>query len=130
MPAALYVEWLETQTTSALWLEQAARLRDARGRQPGTYPSTGSRSARLLRCGCCRSWPSARPDPISMTLLYSDAMIESLLPYDEALSEKFMHRPGHQGYQPVRAGEGDEGRSGHELSCRFTGSSRRSSAPR
>ena len=89
MPAALYVERLATQAASALglnkpfdyalpvaatWNLSLDRLRD---RTPA--------AVRLLQIlAFCSS------GSISMTLLYSDEMNESLLPFDETLSEKLM----------------------------------------
>ncbi|MGI8445844.1 MAG: FxSxx-COOH system tetratricopeptide repeat protein [Streptosporangiaceae bacterium] len=87
MPAALYAELLETQTTSALafnkppdyakpvvaaWNLSIERLRNQ-------YPA----SVRFLQILAFCS-----PDPISTTLLYNDAMLAALRPYDETLTEK------------------------------------------
>ena len=89
MPAPLYAEWVETQATSALglnkpldyakpvvaaWNLSISRLRE---RSPA--------SVRLLQILAFCS-----PGPISATLLYSDAMIDCLLAYDETLSQKLM----------------------------------------
>jgi tetratricopeptide (TPR) repeat protein len=91
MPAGLYAEWLETQATSALglnkpldyakpvvaaWNLSISRLRE---RSPA--------SIRLLQILAFCS-----PGPISATLLYSDAMINSLRPYDIALSKPMLSR--------------------------------------
>jgi hypothetical protein len=91
MPAALYAEWLETQATSALglnkpldyakpvvaaWNLSISRLRE---RSPA--------SVRLLQILAFCS-----PGPISATLLYSEAMIESLRPYDGTLSKPMLSR--------------------------------------
>ena len=89
MPAALYVQWLETQATSALglnkpfgyampvaatWDLSLSRLRE---RSPA--------AVRLLQILAFCS-----PGPISMTLLYGEEMIEYLLPFDETLRDKYM----------------------------------------
>ncbi len=91
MPAPLYAEWLETQATSALglnkpldyakpvvaaWNLSISRLRE---RSPA--------SVRLLQILAFCS-----PGPISATLLYSDAMIDCLLAYDETLSKPMLSR--------------------------------------
>ena len=89
MPAAFYVEWLETQATSALGLNKPfgyatpvaatwdLSLNRLRGRSPA--------AVRLLQILAFCS-----PGPISMTLLYGDEMIGYLLPFDEALRDKYM----------------------------------------
>jgi len=89
MPAYTYVEQLATQSTRILSLNQ-----------PTDYPmpvvATWNLSFEQLKE---RSPAAVRllqilafcsPGPISMNLLYSDEMNESLLPYDETLSEKLM----------------------------------------
>jgi hypothetical protein len=89
MPARAYIEQLVTESTRILSLNQ-----------PPDYPmpvvATWNLSFEQLKE---RSPAAVRllqilafcsPGPISMTLLYSDEMNESLLPYDEALSEKLM----------------------------------------
>jgi hypothetical protein len=89
MPARAYIEQLVTESTRILGLNQ-----------PPGYPmpvvATWNLSFEQLKE---RSPAAVRllqilafcsPGPISMTLLYSDEMNESLLPYDEALSEKLM----------------------------------------
>jgi hypothetical protein len=88
MPPSLYVEWLETQAATALGLNKPSgyeapvaatwnlslnRLRDK-----------SSAALRLLQILAFCS-----PEPISMTLLYSDAMNAALLPFDETLSDRF-----------------------------------------
>jgi tetratricopeptide (TPR) repeat protein len=89
MPPTLYAEWLETQATTALGLNKpldyakpviaAWNLSIARLRERSLA------SVRLLQILAFCS-----PGPISMDLLYSDEMNESLLPFDEMLSEKLM----------------------------------------
>ncbi|HEY7144252.1 MAG TPA: FxSxx-COOH system tetratricopeptide repeat protein [Streptosporangiaceae bacterium] len=89
MPARAYVEQLATQSTKILALNQ-----------PPDYPmpvvATWNLSFERLKE---RSPAAVRllqlcaffsPGPISMDLLYSDEMNESLLPFDETLSEKLM----------------------------------------
>jgi hypothetical protein len=89
MPADLYLEWLATQTANALGLGK-----------PSDYATpvvaTWNMSLERLRQ---RSPPAVRllqmlafcaPGPISMSLLYSTAMIEHLRPFDQTLSDKFM----------------------------------------
>ena len=89
MPARVYVEQLTTQSTRILALNQ-----------PPDYPmpvvATWNLSFERLKQ---RSPAAVRllqlcaffsPGPISMDLLYSDEMNESLLPFDETLSEKLM----------------------------------------
>ena len=89
MPARVYVEQLATQSTRILALNQ-----------PPDYPmpvvATWNLSFERLKQ---RSPAAVRllqlcaffsPGPISMDLLYSDEMNESLLPFDETLSEKLM----------------------------------------
>jgi CO dehydrogenase nickel-insertion accessory protein CooC1 len=89
MPARAYVEQLTTQATRILALNQ-----------PPDYPTPvvatwnlsfdrlkqrSPAGVRLLQLCAFFS-----PGPISMDLLYSDEMNESLLPFDETLSEKLM----------------------------------------
>ena len=89
MPARVYVEQLATQSTRILALNQ-----------PPDYPmpvvATWNLSFERLKE---RSPAAVRllqlcaffsPGPISMDLLYSDEMNQSLLPFDETLSEKLM----------------------------------------
>ncbi len=87
MPAATYVQQIETQVMSVL----------SQG-QPLDYPApvvatwnvsltrlnqNSPAAVRLLQlCAFCS------PGPISMSLLYSDEMIEALLPYDPMLVER------------------------------------------
>jgi TIR domain/Tetratricopeptide repeat/CobQ/CobB/MinD/ParA nucleotide binding domain/NB-ARC domain len=89
MPAATYVEQLETQATLITALKQ-----------PSDFPMPAvatwnlslerlqQRSPAAVRLLQLLAFFSA--GPISMTLLYSDQMIDSLLPFDETLSEKFL----------------------------------------
>ena len=89
MPARVYVEQLNTQSTRILALNQ-----------PPDYPmpvvatwnlsfdrlkQRSPAAVRLLQL--CAFFSAG---PISMDLLYSDEMNESLLPFDETLSEKLM----------------------------------------
>jgi hypothetical protein len=89
MPAALYAEWLETQTTSALGLNKpldyAKPVVAAWNLSIDRLRQRSPASVRLLQILAFCS-----PDPISATLLYSDAMLECLLPYDATLSQKLM----------------------------------------
>ena len=89
MPADLYLEWLATQTANALGLGKPAdyatpvaatwnlSLDRLRQRSPA--------AVRLLQ-----TLAFCAPGPVSMSLLYSGAMIEYLLPFDDALQDKFM----------------------------------------
>jgi tetratricopeptide (TPR) repeat protein len=89
MPAALYVERLTTQVTSALGLNKpfdyalpvAATWNLSLDRLRQRSPA----AVRLLQILAFCS-----PEPISMTLLYSREMNASLLPFDQALSEPLM----------------------------------------
>ncbi|MGO9220124.1 MAG: FxSxx-COOH system tetratricopeptide repeat protein, partial [Streptosporangiaceae bacterium] len=89
MPAALYAEWLETQTTSALGLNKpldyAKPVVAAWNLSIDRLKQQSPASVRLLQILAFCS-----PDPISATLLYGEAMLECLLPYDETLSQKLM----------------------------------------
>ncbi|MFC4058400.1 FxSxx-COOH system tetratricopeptide repeat protein [Planomonospora corallina] len=89
MPAATFVEQLESETARVLSMGQ-----------PRDYPHpvavTWSLSLAQLRE---RSPASVRllelcaffaPEPISMSLLYGDEMIRALLPYDDTLREKLV----------------------------------------
>jgi tetratricopeptide (TPR) repeat protein len=89
MPAADYLEQLQTQPTRVLALGEVANyplsavtawnmsIKRLQERSPA--------AARLLQLCAFFS-----PDPISMALLYSDEMVRSLLPYDDSLSEKLL----------------------------------------
>jgi CO dehydrogenase nickel-insertion accessory protein CooC1 len=89
MPARAYVEQLATQSTRILALNQ-----------PPDYPMPVVATWNLSFDRLKERSPAAvrllqlcaffSPGPISMNLLYSDEMNESLLPYDETLSEKLM----------------------------------------
>ena len=89
MPATLYAEWLETQTTSALGLNKpldyAKPVVAAWNLSIERLKQESPASVRLLQILAFCSAGS-----ISATLLYSDTMLECLLPYDEALSQKLM----------------------------------------
>jgi hypothetical protein len=87
MPAGEYVERLESQLAVALDLSQ-----------PSDYPSTVAATWRLSFDRLREQSPGAArllelcayfsPDPISLSLLYSGEMIESLLPFDSRLKER------------------------------------------
>src|ERR1039457_254876 len=89
MPARAYVEQLATQSTRILALNQ-----------PPDYPMPVVATWNLSFDRLKRRSPAAvrllqlcaffSPGPISRDLLYSDEMNESLLPFDETLSEKLM----------------------------------------
>jgi CO dehydrogenase nickel-insertion accessory protein CooC1 len=89
MPADAYVEQLATQSTRILALNQpsdypmpvVATWNLSFERLMGRSPA----AVRLLQLCAFFS-----PGPISMRLLYSDEMNQSLLPYDAALSEKLL----------------------------------------
>ena len=89
MPAALYVERLATQAASALGLNKpfdyalpvAATWNLSLDRLRQRTPA----AVRLLQMLAFCS-----PESISMTLVYSDEMNQSLLPFDETLTEKLM----------------------------------------
>ena len=89
MPAAQYAEWLESQTTSALGLNKpldyAKPVVAAWNLSIDRLRQRSPASVRLLQILAFCS-----PDPISATLLYSDAMLECLLPYDGTLSQPLM----------------------------------------
>jgi CO dehydrogenase nickel-insertion accessory protein CooC1 len=87
MPARAYIEQLATESTRILALNQ-----------PSDYPmpvvATWNLSFDQLRSPAAvrllQLLAFCSPGPISMNLLYSDEMNESLLPFDETLSEKLM----------------------------------------
>jgi CO dehydrogenase nickel-insertion accessory protein CooC1 len=87
MPARAYIEQLVTESTRILALNQ-----------PSDYPmpvvATWNLSFDQLRSPAAvrllQILAFCSPGPISMDLLYSDEMNASLLPFDEALSEKLM----------------------------------------
>jgi CO dehydrogenase nickel-insertion accessory protein CooC1 len=87
MPARDYIEQLATQSTRLLSLNQ-----------PPDYPmpvvATWNLSFDQLRSPAAvrllQILAFCSPGPISMNLLYSDEMNESLLPFDDTLSEKLM----------------------------------------
>ena len=91
MPAGLYAEWLETQATSALGLNKpldyAKPVAAAWNLSINRLRERSPASIRLLQILAFCS-----PGPISATLLYSDAMINSLRPYDMALSKPMLSR--------------------------------------
>ena len=85
----MYAEWLETQTTRALGLNKpldyakpVVAAWNCRSTGSSSNPPAAVRLLQILAF--------CSPGPISMDLLYSDAMNESLLPFDETLSEKLM----------------------------------------
>ena len=87
MPAAEYVERLETELVAALELSR-----------PDDHPTTVAATFQLSFDRLRQRSPGAArvlelcayfsPDPISLSLLYSDQMFESLLRYDERLRER------------------------------------------
>jgi Tetratricopeptide repeat/TIR domain len=89
MPARVYVEQLATQSVRILSLNQ-----------PADYPMPVVATWNLSFAQLKERSPAAvrllqlcaflSPGPISMTLLYGDQMIASLLPYDESLDERLM----------------------------------------
>jgi tetratricopeptide (TPR) repeat protein len=89
MPVHQYVELLETQL--AEWLAS---------NHPSDYPSTAVATWRVSIERLREEWPAAvrllelcscfGPEPISMSLLYSDETIGQLLPFDPALQEKMV----------------------------------------
>jgi CO dehydrogenase nickel-insertion accessory protein CooC1/tetratricopeptide (TPR) repeat protein len=87
MPARAYIEQLATESTRILSLNQ-----------PPDYPmpvvATWNLSFDQLRSPAAvrllQILAFCSPGPISMDLLYSDEMNESLLPFDETLTEKLM----------------------------------------
>ena len=89
MPAATYVDELATQAARILAMNR-----------PSDYPVSAVVTWNLSFQRLQERSPAAvrllqlcaffSPGPISMTLLYSDEMIASLLPYDKTLNEKFM----------------------------------------
>jgi len=88
MPAGLYLEWLATQGASALELNR-----------PSGYATPVVATWNLSLDRLRRRSPAAvrlmqilafcAPGLVSMSLLYSDAMIEHLLPFDQALHDRF-----------------------------------------
>ena len=91
MPAARYADWLETQTASALGLNKpldyAKPVVAAWNLSIDQLKQRSPASVRLLQILAFCS-----PGPISEKLLYSDAMIECLVPYDETLSQRMLSR--------------------------------------
>jgi CO dehydrogenase nickel-insertion accessory protein CooC1 len=87
MPARAYIDQLATESTRILALNQ-----------PSDYPmpvvATWNLSFDQLRSPAAvrllQILAFCSPGPISMDLLYSDEMNESLLPFDETLTEKLM----------------------------------------
>jgi hypothetical protein len=87
MSAAEYVDRLDSELVTALELSRA-----------DDYPTTVAATFRLSFERLRERSPGAArvlqlcayfsPDPISLSLLYSDQMLESLLPYDERLQER------------------------------------------
>ena len=87
MSAAEYVERLDNQLVAALELNR-----------PDDYPTTVAATFRLSFDRLRERSPGAArvlelcayfsPDPISLSLLYSEQMLESLLPYDSRLQER------------------------------------------
>jgi hypothetical protein len=91
MPAPLYAEWLETKATSALGLNKpldyAKPVAAAWNLSISKLRERSPASVRLLQILAFCS-----PGPISATLLYSDAMLDCLLAYDETLTKPMLSR--------------------------------------
>jgi tetratricopeptide (TPR) repeat protein len=89
MPAARYLKLLETQLPRVLGMDKppgyAAPVTATWNLSFDRLKDCSSAAVRLLHILAFCS-----PGPISMTLLYSDAMIESLLPFDETLRDELM----------------------------------------
>jgi tetratricopeptide (TPR) repeat protein len=89
MPAALYIERLERQATSALALNKAfgyampvvAAWNLSFGRLEDRSPAAVQLLQILAFCS---------PEPISTTLLYGDEICAALLPFDETLHDRLM----------------------------------------
>lgn len=89
MPVAEYLALLETHLAD--WLASS---------QSSDYPSTAAATWRVSIERLEQEWPAAvrllelcscfGPEPISMSLLYSDETLNHLLPYDSALQEKMV----------------------------------------
>jgi tetratricopeptide (TPR) repeat protein len=89
MPARAYIEQLATEPTRILALNQPADFpMPVVATWNLSFDQLTQRSPAAVRLLQILAFCS--PGPISMTLLYSDEMNESLLPYDETLSEKLM----------------------------------------
>ena len=89
MPAALYIGRLETQASSALGLN------DPSGYWMPLVATWNFSLSRLRERSPAAVWllqilAFCSSQPISMSLLYGDEMIASLLPFDEALRDKLM----------------------------------------
>jgi tetratricopeptide (TPR) repeat protein len=88
-PAATYVEELHAELTSVLDLSQ-----------PADYPVPVAATWRLSFDRLRTQWPAAArllelcaffaPEPISLQLLYSDEMIQALVPLDDRLKERIV----------------------------------------
>ena len=89
--ASRYTEWLETQATTTLGLNKpldyAKPVAAAWNLSIDRLRQRSPASVRLLQILAFFS-----PGPISEKLLYSDAMVNCLLPYDEALSKPMLSR--------------------------------------
>jgi hypothetical protein len=89
MPAATFIEQLESETERVLSMGQ-----------PDDYPHPVAVTWNLSLGQLRESSPASvrllqlcaffAPEPISMSLLYSDEMIRALLPYDDTLREKLV----------------------------------------
>jgi hypothetical protein len=89
MPVPEYLSLLQTQL--AEWLAD---------QRPGDYPLTAAATWRVSIDRLREDWPAAvrllelcscfGPEPISMSLLYSDETVNHLLPYDSRLQEKLL----------------------------------------
>ena len=89
MPAGRYAAWLETQAPTALGLNKpfdyASPVVVTWNLSFDQLKQRSPAAVRLLQVLAFCS-----PGPISMDLLYSDAMQQCLLPFDDTLSEKLM----------------------------------------
>ncbi|GAA3442259.1 FxSxx-COOH system tetratricopeptide repeat protein [Planomonospora venezuelensis] len=89
MPAATFVEQLESETARVLSMGQPADyphpVAVTWNLSLGQLRESSPASVRLLQL--CAFFA---PEPVSMSLLYSDEMISSLLPYDDSLQEKLV----------------------------------------
>ena len=89
MPPARYAAWLETQATSALGLNKPLDYaKPVVATWNLSFDRLKRRSPAAIRLLQILAFCS--PGPISMDLLYSDTMHQSLLAFDETLNEKLM----------------------------------------
>jgi hypothetical protein len=89
MSATLYVNWLETQAHNALGFNKPADYAaPVAATWDLSFARLRERSPAALRLLQILAFCS--PEKISMRLLYSDAMIDLLLPFDESLHDKYL----------------------------------------